>query len=93
MRHFSTAEVVIIALMIALVFCVKVPIFSTVTRVPADGRQLINLKQVGIVLKEYAIDHDNHLPAHISDLPPGMLPLPSSQYHDPDRRVHCPTPI
>jgi hypothetical protein len=46
-------------------------------------KEMSNLKQVVLILRQYARDHDGAFPAHIDDVPPGLIPVQVLQFHNP----------
>lgn len=82
---FKSKWLLIPAIVIGLLFLAALflPVFSSVSHGSPEIIQLVNLKQVGVVLRAYAEEHGGRFPNHISELPPYSVPPVMRQFHDP----------
>ncbi len=82
MRHLKKSHIVILTLLIIILAFSLLPAFSHKAYKAPESIELNNLKELAMILHDYARDHEGNFPVHISDLPVGKIPPTVLHYRD-----------
>ena len=72
---FTLVETLVVFTVVAVLVAVAIPATTRMSQYSARVKSISNMRQIGVAAHLYANDHNQQLPAHISDF--GLLPLDS----------------